>query len=111
MKPLPAAAIALAFALAAGAAAAQPDRGALLYENHCGACHSEKMHWRDRREATDPASLRRLVRQWQAQAQLAWSDEDIDAVTAYLDRRFYRFAKATTQRSGANVLVAAQTQR
>ncbi len=88
-----------------GTAAAQPlpapGRGALLYENHCSACHGEKMHWRDQRIATDWASLKALVRRWQGVAQLNWSDEEIDEVARYLNARFYRFPEPPVRVSRA----------
>ena len=84
-------------ALVCSAAQAQAEspqaaRGALLYENHCVACHTAQIHWRDKRTAQDWESLRRLVRQWQGEARLAWSDDDIDSVARYLNETIYRFA-------------------
>ena len=35
------------------AAQPAPDRGTLLYETHCITCHTEQVHWRERRLATD----------------------------------------------------------
>ncbi|KQT10847.1 hypothetical protein [Ramlibacter sp. Leaf400] len=66
-------------------------RGAMLYENHCGACHSEQMHWRAQRRAQDWNSLRALVLQWQGEARLGWNGEDIDAVARHLNDTIYRF--------------------
>lgn len=82
----------LTLALAGGSAFAQNEapRGALLYDNHCIACHSTQMHWRDQRLAKDWASLRALVRRWQGAAQLNWSEEEVDDVARYLNARFYR---------------------
>lgn len=84
--------------LLAGAATAlaqspAPDtsRGRLLYENHCIECHSTQMHWRDKRLATNWESLRAWVRQWQQQALLGWTDDDITDVTRHLNRSIYRF--------------------
>lgn len=78
----------------AGAAHAQdpaPSRGAMLYENHCSACHSEQMHWRAKRRARDWDTLRQQVRQWQGEARLGWSEEDIDAVARHLNDTIYRY--------------------
>jgi len=98
----------ICFALVCALAAAplvlaQPDarRGALLYENHCIACHTTQMHWRDQRMATDWASLRAQVRRWQGAAQLNWADEEIDDVARYLNARFYRFEEPATKISRA----------
>ncbi|WBY01664.1 cytochrome c [Ramlibacter tataouinensis] len=76
---------------AAHAQALPATRGALLYENHCGACHSEQMHWRAKRLARDWNSLREQVRHWQGEARLGWSEEDIDAVARHLNDTIYRF--------------------
>src|SRR5450432_4808166 len=75
--------------------AAQPaagaSRGELLYSTHCVGCHSTQVHWRDDRLATDWASLRMQVLRWQGNTGLAWSDDDIAAVTRYLNDLYYRF--------------------
>jgi mono/diheme cytochrome c family protein len=82
-------------ALLGGLALATPawaqSRGELLYQTHCIACHTTKQHWRDNRVATDWASLLALVRHWQADAMLGWSDDDILAVTRHLNASYYRF--------------------
>jgi mono/diheme cytochrome c family protein len=68
------------------------SRGELLYSTHCIACHTTQKHWRDNRVATDWNSLKALVRRWQAEALLGWSEEDILAVTRHLNESFYRFS-------------------
>ncbi len=68
-------------------------RGALLYETHCGTCHSKELHWRDKRLAKDWASLANQVRRWQDNASLNWSGEDIGAVSEYLNERIYRYPR------------------
>jgi mono/diheme cytochrome c family protein len=79
--------------LCAGAGA-EPTRGQLLYDTHCIACHSTQMHWRDKRQATDWASLLAQVRQWQAREGLSWTDADVDAVATYLNDIIYRLPAA-----------------
>ena len=71
--------------------ASAQSRGELLYTSLCIACHSEQVHWRDGRLATDWPSLRAQVVRWQATASLNWNDDDIGAVTQYLNERFYGF--------------------
>jgi len=78
-------------ALAFAQALPLPSRGALLYDNHCIACHNTQMHWRDRKLVTDWPSLRAEVRRWQSAAQLNWSAEDVDDVARHLNEVFYRF--------------------
>lgn len=87
-----AAACALLAALAVAPAAQAQSRGELLYTTHCIACHTEQMHWREKRLATDWKSLGQQVRRWQGNAGLGWSEEDIREVTGYVNARFYRFA-------------------
>ena len=69
---------------------ADSSRGALLYEAHCGGCHTAQAHWREKRLVRDWQSLTREVSRWQANENLQWSADDIDAVARYLDRVYYR---------------------
>jgi mono/diheme cytochrome c family protein len=66
------------------------SRGRLLYETHCVACHSEQLHWRERKLVTDWASLKAQVRRWQGTAQLGWSEEDVVDVARHLNAIHYR---------------------
>lgn len=85
------AAAAVLFAAACQAqTGAAPSRGQLLYETHCIACHTTQMHWREQKTAKDWPGLRRIVRRWQGELQLRWTDADIDEVARYLNRRYYR---------------------
>lgn len=76
---------------AQGLPGAAGSRGQMLYGHHCIACHNTQMHWRDKKLATDWASLKAQVRHWQAVAQLNWSEDDIDDVARYLNDSIYRF--------------------
>lgn len=78
--------------LAALAAPPAPTRGELLYTTHCITCHNSQMHWRDKRLATDWASLQAQVRHWQGVAKLGWTEDDILEVTRHLNDRIYRYA-------------------
>jgi len=80
-------------------------RGQLLYDNHCQACHSVQLHWRERKQATDWRSLKEQVRRWQAAGQLDWSEADIVEVTRHLNDTIYHFPGGTEQagRSGVRV--------
>lgn len=74
-----------------------PGRGALLYDNHCIECHTAQVHWRDRQQARDWATLKAEVFRWQAAARLAWTDAEVEAVTDYLNDTIYRFAAPQEQ--------------
>lgn len=66
-------------------------RGEMLYKNHCIACHTTQVHWREQRLAKDWASLRVQVRRWERNTGLSWSDEDVEAVSRYLNQLYYEF--------------------
>jgi len=76
-------------------ASAQPNRavsrGELLYSTHCIACHTAKVHWRDKKLAKDWVSLNAQVRRWQGNAELKWSDDDIAEVARYLNASHYHY--------------------
>jgi mono/diheme cytochrome c family protein len=92
-------AVAAAGTLAAGPAMAQAEllsgRGELLYDTHCRACHTEQVHWRDKRAAQDWPGLKEAVRHWQAAARLAWSEADIVAVARYLNETIYHLPQTS----------------
>jgi len=77
----------------AGPAAELPnlERGQRLYENHCVVCHTSKVHRRYPRSAIDLEALRYIVRVWAEERGLAWTPQDVEDVTHYLDRVHYRF--------------------
>ena len=84
----------LLIACAAGAhAQAAASRGQLLYTTHCVECHTTQMHWRDKRQVYDRETLRTWVRHWQDDARLRWTEEDVEAVTRYLDETLYHFGR------------------
>ncbi|HEX4984646.1 MAG TPA: cytochrome C [Burkholderiales bacterium] len=64
-------------------------RGRMLYGTSCDACHSQNVHWRDRRIADSWPSLVAQVTRWQANTGRRWPQEDIRNVAAYLNERFY----------------------
>ncbi len=71
------------------------SRGELLYSTHCISCHTTQMHWRDKKQATDWASLRVQVRRWQDNAGLGWNEADIREVTLYLNESIYRYPQTS----------------
>ncbi len=91
--PLRRGAIAVGLALAASATVAQPalERGRALYETRCIACHEKSVHQRASRRADGFAALRAEVARWSATIGGEWKAEEIDAVSVYLNDRYYRF--------------------
>lgn len=68
-----------------------PARGELLYSTHCIACHGARMHWRDKKRATDWQSLQSEIQRWQGVSGLGWSREDIADVARYLNTLYYHY--------------------
>lgn len=83
---------ALAAALMVSPAAAQdaPDAQA-LHQQHCVKCHGPEVYTRPDHQITTLKALGERVRWCESQLELRWFDEDIDAVTAYVNDRFYHF--------------------
>ena len=66
------------------------ERGRLLYENTCGACHTTQPHWREQRLVRDWNGLLQQVTRWQGIAGQNWGRSEIGDVASYLNRRFYK---------------------
>jgi mono/diheme cytochrome c family protein len=92
---MPRAVIALLVLTLAGMSGAQAatgaERGKLLYETRCGACHAVSVHNRSARKAKSFDGLRAQVLRWSAEAGGSWSGDEIDDVAQYLNQRYYRF--------------------
>jgi hypothetical protein len=73
----------------------------LLYDTHCKACHTTRLHWRDRRQATDWESLKQWVDRWQRQLRLEWSDADVAEVARYLNERYYHHPQGSDRSAAA----------
>ena len=86
--------IAIAVAVFAGAVpavAADPELGKALYETHCAACHSEKLHTRSTTRIASLAALKLEVEKWAAQTNRRFTPEELDSIAEYLNRSVYRF--------------------
>ena len=81
--------------------AAGQSRGELLYDTNCQLCHSQVVHWRSNRLATDWGSLVAQVRRWQETGRLGWSDEDIRLVARYLNDSIYKFPESSDSLTSA----------
>jgi len=86
--------LALAFA-GLPAAAQDAERGRLLYETHCGGCHYERVHERDRDKSAvrTLSDLRDEVARRAALTGRPFALEDLEDVAEYLNRSHYRLTK------------------
>ena len=71
----------------------EKPRGQLLYETHCGACHDISVHNRNPRKADSIDKIKYFVTRWSTELKLNWSASDIDAVTDYVNSRYYQYEK------------------
>ena len=80
--------------LAAPGAIAQSQeiaRGRALYETRCGLCHDRSVHQRNPRAAQSFAEIRSFVVRWDRELGAVWRAEEIDAVSRYLNDRYYHY--------------------
>ena len=88
----------LAFLLAFAclpAAAQDAQRGKLLYDTHCGGCHYERVHQRERAKSRvkSLADLRDEVVRRAGQTGRPFSLEDLVDVADYLNQTHYRLVQ------------------
>ena len=65
--------------------------GKQLHDAHCLACHTPDIYTREHRIVTSFAELAERVRQCELTNELTWFDEEIDAVTGFLNDTYYKF--------------------
>jgi cytochrome c len=73
-----------------GARPADVERGRLLYETYCIACHTTQAHWRDKHIVQSWADLLYQVTRMQSNAGQEWGMSEIIDVAAYLNDLFYK---------------------
>ena len=76
---------------AASAFPQDAERGKALYETHCGGCHYERVHDRLRPAVKDLAGLRDMVARWAPQTKRAFTLDELEDITQYLNESHYRF--------------------
>ena len=88
-------ALAIGWMFGAGAVAygADAERGKALYDARCDLCHRTSIHVRDARKATSFDNLRGQVARWNAELGGAWSLDEINDVTLYLNSHYYQFPR------------------
>jgi hypothetical protein len=71
--------------------AADIKNGKKLQQKNCMSCHDDGMYTRDERRVKDLSALRTQVQRCESTLGLTWFDEEVDDVTAYLNKSFYKF--------------------
>ena len=92
---IPSTVLAIVFVAASAAAHAEPpsydaQRGRLLYDTQCSACHTAQAHWRDKRLVRSWSDLIKEVARWEKTSGQYWSEQDIGDTAAYLNGVYYR---------------------
>jgi mono/diheme cytochrome c family protein len=67
------------------------ENGKTLHNDNCLRCHNETKYIRENRIVNSFDELRERISQCEIMAEMAWFDEEIDDVTAYLNKAFYHF--------------------
>lgn len=76
--------------------AADLERGKMLYENHCTACHTSVVHVRENRRANSIPELVWQITRWERLLQLDWRYQEVADVLYYLNSNYYKFAEPAT---------------
>jgi hypothetical protein len=76
--------------LAGGVAAADAERGKVLYETRCAGCHNSSVHQSTSRKATSFSGIRQQVARWSAQQGTSWDPGDVENITVYLNDLYYK---------------------
>ena len=79
---------------------ADEPRGELLYSTYCVGCHTTQVHWREKRLATDWASLLAQCRRWQQNSGLGLSEDDVAAIARHLNGLYYHYPMTDSKQSG-----------
>lgn len=87
---LPAATLLLLLALPAHALTGDPVRGEKLHTK-CLDCHGTGPYAPDKRKIKSLKALRTEVKRWGTYYAPALNEQDVEDITAWLNREFYRF--------------------
>lgn len=69
------------------------SEGQRLHAEHCMTCHGTDVYTRENRIVHSYRELKERIRQCELSNELAWFDEEIEAVSTYLNNHFYHFEK------------------
>lgn len=78
-------------AFASHASASDVMSGKQLHDQNCMKCHTTELYTSEERKIDSLARLRARVQTCATNLELDWFEEDIDAVTDYLNEEYYKF--------------------
>ena len=67
------------------------EHGADAHEEHCNKCHTDSVYTRETRFIKSMGALSKQVRRCKDNTGVAWFDEDTEAVTHFLNEKYYKF--------------------
>jgi hypothetical protein len=69
----------------------ETEVGHALYQDNCLGCHKDEVMTRTDRRVKNLTQLDSQVRLCDANLNLQWMDDDIEAVAKFLNKNYYRF--------------------
>jgi cytochrome c5 len=91
MKIYSALLVSLLMSLSLAGGNAQALDGEQLYNSNCSSCHGTEVFTRPNRRVKNMAELTSRVRQCSYATEVKWFDEEVNAVSSYLNQSFYKF--------------------
>ena len=64
-----------------------------LVEQNCTSCHGPEVYTRDERRVESLDALHGQVQMCEQNLELTWFDDQVDAVTSLLNRKYYNFER------------------
>ncbi len=83
--------MAITLTLLAGQSLADVEHGKKLHDANCVKCHDSSVYTREDRFVTSRDSLKTQVQRCNVNLGTQWFDEDVNAVTDYLNTNYYKF--------------------
>ncbi|MFP4061163.1 MAG: cytochrome c [Halochromatium sp.] len=90
---LPATLLASLLAASLGAQADERVDAQALVEKNCTSCHGSEVYTRDDRRIDSLDGLHAQVQRCEQNLELTWFDDQVDAVTSLLNRKYYNFER------------------
>lgn len=65
--------------------------GDKAHQNHCYKCHTDQIYTRDNRFVKSMSALGKQVKRCKDSNDIPWFDKDTEAVTHFLNEKYYKF--------------------